>query len=810
MLKMKKILSGMAKKVGKVWKKIRVAIITDKYYRVYEKGKLKEKAILVESKDGMDLAGNMFAILKELSKDKYKDYTVYLSRKKEKHKAIETILKNNNITNVKYVTTSGYKYYCLLASVKYLFTDTSFARMYIKKEGQIITNTWHGTPLKLMGKQVRDRAYAMGNVQRNLQMADYLAYPNRYMKEIMFGAYCLDNIYPGTILWSGYPRNAVFFNEERAKEIRQKIGYQDKKVYVYMPTWRGTLNNLQSQAQIDEIEYLLLQLDKQLDDDMIVLAKMHPFVKDSLNLDNYVHIKVFPGEYDSYEVLNAADGLITDYSSVFFDFMNTRKKVILWAYDFEAYLGERGVYVPLESMPFPIVRGIKELVEEMRKDKEYDESEFLERCGVCDNPNAAERICERVLFGKKTCPEEKSRKNGKENVLFYVSTLAKNGITTSIMSLLEHLDLTEKNYYAVFRETTFKRYPERLEILPEEFAILPISAEPKLSFKDKLASYLYYNKNKNGKWIQKQINKIYDREMKRHFYGVPVDYAVHFTGYEKHIIKMFEKFDAVRSIFVHNDMIQELKTKSNQHRLTLEQAYQNYDYVAMVTEDLYPSTMEISNRKDNLIIVNNCHDYKSVLEKGEGNIEFQKHTVSTHTVEEVKNILSGAETKFITIGRFSQEKGHEMLIHAFEKYHRQNPESKLIIIGGYGNLYNQTVKLASESSAGKDIVIIKQINNPMPILKKCDLFILSSLYEGFGLVLLEADTLSVPVMSTEIVGPTGFMKAHGGYLVSPDTEGIYAGMQAYERGEIPTIGLDYEEYNKSAARQFEVIIGKRN
>lgn len=791
-------------------KKVINQIIVNRYYKVYEKASLKEKTILVESKSGDDLAGNMFAVLKELARPEYKEYTVYLSRKKEKHKYIHTILQNNGIKNVRFVTTSGLKYYRLLGSVKYLFTDTSFPRLYIKKEGQIITNTWHGTPLKLMGKQVQDRAYAMGNVQRNLLMADYLVYPNRYMKDIMFGAYDLDNIYPGTVLWSGYPRNSVFFNEERAKEIRQKVGYQDKKVYVYMPTWRGTLNNLQSQAQIDEIEYLLLQLDKQLDDDMVVWAKMHPFVKDSLNLDNYVHIKNFPSEYDSYEVLNAADGLITDYSSVFFDFMNTRKKIILWAYDFEAYLGERGVYVPLESMPFPVVRGIKDLVEEMRRDKNYDESKFMEECGFCDNMNAAEQICQRVLFGKHTCEEEKNQPNGKENVAFYVSTLAKNGITTSIMSLLEHLDLTEKNYYAVFRESTFRKYPERLQILPEEFGILPISADPKLSFKDKVASYLYYNKNKNTKWIQKQIDKIYSREMQRHFYGVHVDYAVHFTGYEKHIIKMFEKFDAVRSIFVHNDMVQELKTKSNQHRLTLEQAYRNYDYVALVTEDLYPSTMEISRKKDNLVIVNNCHDYKSVLKKAEGSIEYQKHTVATHTKEQVEEILASDAVKFITIGRFSAEKGHTMLLQAFEKYHKENENSKLIIIGGYGSLYNTTVEQASESTACDDIVIIKQVDNPMPILKKCDLFILSSLYEGFGLVLLEADTLGVPVISTEIVGPTGFMKAHNGYLVSPDVKGILEGMQAYTEGKVKKIGLDYEEYNRQSANQFKVVIGKRD
>ena len=91
----------------------------------------------------------------------------------------------------------------------------------------------------------------------------------------------------------------------------------------------------------------------------------------------------------------------------------------------------------------------------------------------------------------------------------------------------------------------------------------------------------------------------------------------------------------------------------------------------------------------------------------------------------------------------------------------------------------------------------------MPILKQCDLFILSSLYEGLGLVLLEADTLGIPVISTDIVGPSGFMKEHGGYLVTPDIEGIYQGMKAFDRGEVKPMHVDYEKYNRNAVQQFE-------
>lgn len=778
------------------------------YYRVYEKSPLKDKLILIESKNGDDLAGNMFAIVRELSQPAYKDFTVYLAIKKPKKAFFQKLLVKNALTNVQFVYMNTRKYYRLLATAKYLFLDTSFARDYIKKDGQVITNTWHGTPLKLMGKEVTNRVYAMGNVQRNLQMADYLVYPNQKMKDIMFKAYCLENTYNGTILWSGYPRNAVFFDKKREEEIRRALGFENKKVYVYMPTWRGTLTDLKSTAQVDELEYLLGRLDKQLDDDMVLLAKLHPFVKDALDVDQFEHIQSFPGEYDSYEVLNAADGLITDYSSVFYDFVNTRKKIILWAYDMEAYLGERGVYTPLNSMPFPIVKGVDALVQEMRTEKDYDETAFMEEFGYCDNPEAARFICRRVLFGEKLCAEEKQQHNGKDNVLFYVSSLAKNGITTSITSLTESLDLSDKNYFAVFRERTLAPNPMRVELLPEEFAVLPISSEPKLSIKDTVFSYLYYRRNVDSQWVRKHLDTIYKREIRRHFGDVHVDYAIHFTGYEKHIIKMFQRLDAERTIFIHNDMQQELATKTNQHRLTLQEAYQSYDHIAIVSEDLRESTEMLGAVPERIKLIPNCFPYKTIQKKGEMPIEFQETTKLNVEEEAFMKMIQGEGTKFINIGRFSAEKGHQMLLEAFEEYHEENPDTKLIIIGGYGNLYSELLEVAGQMKAAEDIFIIRQIENPMPILKRCDLFILSSLYEGFGLVLLEADALGVPIVSTNIVGPSRFMREHGGYMVKPTKAGILQAMNAYAEGKIQSITIDYEEYNRNAVRQFEKVIGK--
>ncbi len=94
----------------------------------------------------------------------------------------------------------------------------------------------------------------------------------------------------------------------------------------------------------------------------------------------------------------------------------------------------------------------------------------------------------------------------------------------------------------------------------------------------------------------------------------------------------------------------------------------------------------------------------------------------------------------------------------------------------------------------------------MPVLKKCDLFILPSEYEGLGLVILEADSLGLPVVATDIPGPRSFMRKYGGVLIDDSKEGIISGMKLFREGKIKTMNVDYEEYNRYACECFKKIL----
>ncbi len=791
------------KRLQKLLKKLLDLLVVSWYIRYYYRPVVKDRWVLLDSKNGKDLGSNLLRIAEELSRNPdYKEYRIFLSCNKDKREQIRAMAARYRL-RVTLIKETRFRYAKVIGLAKYLFTDTSFPAWYAKKKGQVITNTWHGTPLKMMGKDVADRSYDMGNVQKNYLIADYLIYPSDYMKDIMVSAYFLEQLYQGKILCSGYPRNSVFFDEARREEVRGQLPFAGKKLYGYMPTWRGNLKNIDSEKNTDLLEYFFAQLDEELTDEEVFLVRLHPFIHDALDYGKYRHIQPFPEEYEPYDILNVCDCLVTDYSSVMFDYANCGQKIILFVYDYEFYMDERGAYVSLRDFPFPKVRRVEELVRELRLPKEYDDRAFREKFCQYDGEQVPAKLCRQIFRGEQVFPEERTCHNGKENVLIYSGSLAKNGITTALLSLLKNIDLTERNYFITFRSGYLRRDPLRIQMLPEGVGFLPIPNVRMHSYGESKAVKKYFEKNDTSRAVMKKVDRFYQRLYQRNFGHCHFDAAIHFHGYEKEVINLFQHADATRMIFVHNDMVSEIRTKGNQHEPTVRRAYHDFEKVVPVTQDIYEFTLQLGGRKENLQVVNNCHDWQAVLAKATQELAFEANTSSTVRLEELKEILDSDARKFITIGRFSPEKGHDMLMEAFDRYHKENPDSYLIIIGGYGAIYDQTVALAGALSCGKNIVIIRSIANPMPVLKKCDLFILSSHYEALGLVLLEADTLGVPVISTDIPGPRGFMTEHHGMLVPESAQGLYEGMLAFDRGEVQPMNVDYAAYNRQAVQEFE-------
>lgn len=771
--------------------------------------------ILLESRKGADVGGNILHIMKEISQTYGGEYCMYLAVSKELMEHAAKLLERLRISRVELVEFYGMRYFEILATAQYLINDTCFPRRFVKREGQKYLNVWHGTPLKKMGKDIPAAAYVIGNIQRNLLVSDLLLYPSEYMRRIMEEAYNLKNLYQGTYVYGGYPRNQVFFDEQGREQLRRKLKLTGKRVYCYMPTWRGAVvvDDCKGERPEREIEIFrehLDEIDRSLKETEIMFLRLHPIMGQKISCSGYRHIRLFPEGYEPYAVLNLSDCLVTDYSSVFYDYANKRDgKIILYLYDRAEYQAERDFYKKPDELPFPITESIQELMKELRTPKQYNSEEFLQTYCAYDGAGAAHAICSLFLKGEVSdkIRLEKPEQDSKKKILFYVGGLRQNGMTSAFLNLMENVNQEKYHYYACFQEEYLKMTPLRVKMLPDFVDIVPMCPGWDLTIREGIACFLYYKWNLNFVWIRRQLKHFYGREYRRNFLGSPFDWCIHYSGYERKVLSMFLEAPCRKAVFVHNDMLMEIKTKNNQHLPTLKKAYRGYDLVVAVSRDIYERTLEISHKKENLCVIHNWYSYERIWERAGQAWDFDESTRCTCSREELDAFLSRPGRKMISIGRFSPEKRHSLLIDAFAAYHKKNPESTLLIIGGGGELYDQTWEKIKHMGLEKSIVLIRSLQNPMPLLKSRDLFLLSSAYEGLPVVIFEANTLGVPAIAAEVVGTRGFMKEHGGYLVPGTKEGLLEGMYAFDRGEVHVMDVDYKKFNQKNLKTLERILG---
>lgn len=233
-----------------------------------------------------------------------------------------------------------------------------------KRKETTYVQTWHGTPLKKLALDMDTfgmPGLSLENYKKNFlaetQKWDYLVAPNQYSKEIFKSCFAFEK----TFIESGYPRNDVLYqknNPEDIKAIKERLGLPlDKKVILYAPTWRDDYYISKGKYKF----HVPFNMDKLIDvlgNDAIFIFRAHYLVAESLDsISTYSNIFNFSTNIDISDLYLIADLLITDYSSVFFDYANLKRPMLFYAYDYEHYRDDlRGFYFDLEKeSPGPFV-----------------------------------------------------------------------------------------------------------------------------------------------------------------------------------------------------------------------------------------------------------------------------------------------------------------------------------------------------------------------------------------------------------------------------------------------------------------------
>ena len=268
---------------------------------------------------------------------------------------------------------------------------------------------------------------------------------------------------------------------------------------------------------------------------------------------------------------------------------------------------------------------------------------------------------------------------------------------------------------------------------------------------------------------------------------------------------MFGYMNAKRIRFTHSTMQAEQKTRNNLHMPSIKFAYKTYDEIVGVREGMEKEINELFKtiKPKKVSIVHNLNDIDGIIEESKKEIEFQENTYSNYDINEINEILNNDDKiKLINIGRFSKEKGQERLILAFMEFQANNPNAYLFLVGGHGPELKKIINIIEDNNIN-NVIIIKSIINPFPILKKCNLFILSSYYEGLPMTIMESLILKKPILSTDIDGPKPFLSQGYAHLVENSKEGILKGMNDYMATGFKELKqFNAKEFNDKAIQEF--------
>lgn len=813
------------------------------YAWFYKHLQIKKDVILYESFFGRGMLCGPYALfLEALSDTRMQGFKhIWAIDTKEELRRLKKEYKSYK--NVSFVNFGKIGYIKLLATAGWLINNVSFPNYYTKKKGQVFIDTWHGIPLKTLGYDMPDGSKEVSNVEKNFLSTDYMISANPFLTEIYEKAYKLEGLYEGQIIEAGYPRLDILFRFSREQIFAklEKLGVKpdkNKKIILFAPTWKGQ-NYAHADASVDCYFDFKERMERLIDTEKYqILIKPHQRVfqlaKDKLNEPFFV-----PAMVDANEILSVTDILISDFSSIFYDYLATGKPVLFYIEDVESYKEQRGMYHSLEHLPGPVAEtpeALASLINNIENvssewDKKYNE--IRQYANAYSDGKISKRIIDYIFFGNENAVSSKKVLQRKKKIYISRGKLLTNGITTSFINLLNNLNYDKYDVTVMLtgcsEDNRLKTYTQ---INPNARVLFRAGTFNMTLFEN----IIYRFRNRFG--MKTPYNAAFEREWKRCNGDAKYDILVDFEGYNYfHQLLLLQNRDIPKYIWLHNDMYEEYKNKY-EWLLKIFKTYKYFTGVVACGREIGLVNKEKLCDKyfsaDKLNYAHNVIDFEKVLRLSEDedsikDIDGERYFTVSEAYYKEKRVdgelvredfdavympmipETGDGNKhnirFVTIGRLSLEKNHVNLIKGFSELLKERPEAYLYILGN-GPMFDELNALTEKLGISDHVFIPGHVSNPYIVLKYCDCFILPSLHEGQPLVVNEARALQKPIILSDFSSLGGVSVENGQLCIGHETEDIYGGLLAFINGEVPAnYEFDYEEYNRKSVEEFLVSIG---
>ena len=706
-------------------------------------------------------------------------------------------------SNVFFAAPHSDLYLRVLATASHVVNNVSFPPYYMRREGQRYLNTWHGTPLKTLGKDMRGPAMEHSNLARNFLHASHIMSPNAHTSWALVERHDLTGIFKGKIQVTGSPRldRMVTGGGTLRESIRESLNVPGGlPIVLYAPTWRGSTTD-----RVLDRDALLADLQALASDSYQLVFRAHRLTEKLLaGLD--LGVTVVPPEIDTSDLLSAVDVLVTDYSSIAFDFLPAKRPIVYYAYDYEEYAAERGLYLDLEDMPGQACYKRQDLGLLVRDALSGSHAAFKEQYAAAveqfaphEDGGACARVTDFFFFDSGTGMAPWATTPATPVALFHHS-LIPNGISTSFRNLAGSLT-GEIRKVLVVEPHVLNKDQGRLsqfDLLPKDVQLIGRVGGHAFRPEER---WLHDRFNRTHRLDSPEQQRIYATAMKREFYRIfgaaEFQSVVEFDGYSPFWTALLAAGGSPgtkRSIYLHNDMLNELKMKF----ANLEgvfRLYPEFDRLLSVSESLgHANARNVGTAFDvdrSLFgYSNNQIDAESVLEKSSAQLD-----------PDIADWFAGAGQNVMAIGRLSPEKDHAKLINAFVRFRATHPDTNLLIIGE-GPLRPDLERQIQSLDAGHYIRLAGQRLNPYPALARASALVLSSLHEGQPMVLFEAMILQRPIICADLPGPKDMLQDRYGLIVENSQDGLLTGLTRLAEGNLPTETFDAAAYAKEAGYQF--------
>jgi CDP-glycerol glycerophosphotransferase len=302
---------------------------------------------------------------------------------------------------VDYVLPNTPEYYETIARAHYLVNNVNFPNHLVKREGSVHVMTHHGTPLKKMGLDQRESPVSGQRIDfealmRRCERWDYSITQNAFTTVAWARAYPV----PAETLEVGYPRNDVLASatDDDVQRIRAELGIEPGQTAVlYAPTHR--------EYNDEHVQMLdVAALAEALPDDHVVLSRTHYFYTANASRAAGRRVRDVSSHPSVEELCLAANVLVTDYSSIMFDYGVLDRPIVIHAPDWEVYRTLRGTNFDLqEEPPGPFTRTEAEVADAIKAGDAAPDARAAFRTRFCslDDGGASERVVRRVWFGER-------------------------------------------------------------------------------------------------------------------------------------------------------------------------------------------------------------------------------------------------------------------------------------------------------------------------------------------------------------------------------------------------------------------------